>query len=156
MEKELKIRKRNAKINAKKKKEDRIQYSRNIKLGALRLGNKMIFISRYGANNDNRRVFVIEKAENTHKKNIYRAYYYIFENGALVDGNMENAKRYIDEEYKAYFKIVNDRKQNANNFLFVTNLREIENEKGELEPELNESSRYSDIYFCERKQLESL
>lgn len=70
----------------------------------------MIFISRYGANNDNRRVFVIEKAENTHKKNIYRAYYYIFENGALVDGNMENAKRYIDEEYKAYFKIVNDRK----------------------------------------------
>lgn len=148
MEKELKRRKRIAKENAKKRKEDRIEYSRNVKLGALRLGNKLIFISRYGANNDNRRVFVIEKAENTHKQSVFRAYYYIYENGALVDPNMDVAKRYIDEEYKAYFKIVLDRKDNANNFLFVTGLKEVENEKGELEPELKESLRHNDIYFC--------
>lgn len=70
----------------------------------------MIFISRYGFNNDNRRVFVIERAENAQKKSMYRAYYYIFENGGLIDTNMDNAKRYIDEEYKAYFKIVAERK----------------------------------------------
>jgi len=33
-----------------------------------------------------------------------------------------------------YFKIANERKDNANNFLFVTNLRDIINEGGQIEP----------------------
>ena len=44
---------------------------------------------------------------------------------------MDVAKRYIDEEYKAYMKIVNDHKDQANNFVFITNLREIINQKGQ-------------------------
>lgn len=57
----------------------------------------MLFICRYGLSNDNRRVFVIEKSENSSAQDAYRAYYYIYENGSLVDQNMDNAKRYIDE-----------------------------------------------------------
>jgi hypothetical protein len=40
---------------------------------------------------------------------------------------MEIAKKYIDEEYKTYFKIANDHKDQGFNFLFITNLKEIVN-----------------------------
>ena len=57
----MKKRKRIAKEVAHKKKEDRIEYCRNMKLGALRIGDCVISVSRYGTSLDNRRVFVIEK-----------------------------------------------------------------------------------------------
>lgn len=38
----------------------------------------------------------------------------------------------------------------------MTQLKERENEKGEMEPELKESNRHGDIFNCDRKQLESL
>ena len=57
----------------------------------------MLFICRYGISNDNRKVFVIEKSESSSGQITYQAYYYIYENGSLVDQNMDNAKRYIDE-----------------------------------------------------------
>jgi len=96
MERELKKKKRIAKEVAKKKKEDRIEYSRNIKLGALRIGDKFIFITRYGSSFDNRRVFVVEKVSSTPLEISYKAYYYVYENGALTDPNMDTAKKYID------------------------------------------------------------
>jgi hypothetical protein len=151
MEKELKRRKRAAKENAKKKKEDRIEYSRNLKLGALRIGDKLLFVSRYGSSLDNRRVLVIEGTEGS-----YQGYYYVYENGGLAEAGMEGAKKYIDEEYKAYFKIVNDRKEHANNFVFVAGLRQVVSEEGSLEPELKESNRHNDIFCCERRMLETL
>ena len=45
---------------------------------------------------------------------------------------MDIAKRYIDEEYKMYFKIANERKEEGQNFAFITNLKEIVNEAGQL------------------------
>jgi hypothetical protein len=55
-----------------------------------------------------------------------------------------------------YFKIANERKDSANNFLFVTNLHDIINEGGQIEPELKESTRHNDVFCCEKRQLESL
>jgi len=37
--------------------------------------------------------------------------------------------------------------------LFITNLKEIVNEAGQLEPELKESIRHSDVFCCEKRQL---
>lgn len=68
---------------------------------------------------------------------------------------MESPRKYIDEEYKNYLKMAGEHRE-SNNFLFVTQLKERENEKGEMEPELKESNRHGDIFNCDRKQLESL
>lgn len=124
----MRERKREAKRVNRKKIEDRKQFSRNIKLGSLRIGDRVIFINKYGISNENRRVFVIEKTEtNNLNEYVYRTYYYILENNNLIESNMENAKKYIDEEYKMYFKIANDHREEGNNFLFITNLKEIAN-----------------------------
>ena len=153
MEKELKKRKRTAKENARKKKIDRIEFSRNLKLGALRIGNRVLFVSRYGSSFDNRRVFVIEKIGSNEKEYTYQTFYYVYENGALVDPHMDVAKKYIEEEYHSYFKIVNDHKEQSNNFVFVTDLRKISNEKGEKESELKESTRHNDIFYSQGRML---
>ena len=44
---------------------------------------------------------------------------------------MDPAKKYIDDEYKPYFKIINDRKDHANNFVFISSLKEVVNSKGQ-------------------------
>lgn len=94
----LKERKRQAKKNYRKKIDDRKQFSKNIKLGAMRIGDRMIYINKYGVNLENRRVFVIEKSESLNNKEVtYKSYYYIFQNNSLIDHNMEIAKKYIDE-----------------------------------------------------------
>lgn len=100
-------------------------------------------------------MFVIERNEQPQGHPIFRAYYYIYENGALTDPQMESPRKYIDEEYKNYLKMAGEHRE-SNNFLFVTQLKERENEKGEMEPELKESNRHGDIFNCDRKQLESL
>lgn len=61
MEKELKKKKRAANRQARKKKEERIAYCLNLKLGAFRIGNKVLSITRYGSSLDSRRVFLFEK-----------------------------------------------------------------------------------------------
>jgi hypothetical protein len=93
-------------------------------------------------------VFVIEKCESSEAVLCYRAYYYILQNNAVTEPAMEASKKYIDEEYKMYFKIANERKDNASNFLFVTNLRDIVNEGGQMEAELKESIRHNDVFCC--------
>jgi hypothetical protein len=57
----LRRRKEEAKRAHRKRIEDRKQFSRNIKLGSLRIGDRVIYISKFGANSEHRRVFVIEK-----------------------------------------------------------------------------------------------
>lgn len=64
----------------------------------MRIGDRMIYINKYGSNYENRRVFVIQKSESLNSKEVtYKSYYYIFENNSLIDQNMEIAKKYIDE-----------------------------------------------------------
>lgn len=36
---------------------------------------------------------------------------------------MDMAKKYIDEQYKTYFKMANERKEEGNNFVFITGLK---------------------------------
>lgn len=45
---------------------------------------------------------------------------------------MDVAKKYIDEEYKMYFKISNERKEEGQNFVFITNLKETLNDAGQI------------------------
>ena len=60
------------------------------------------------------------------------AYYYQTENNLLAEGSgMEAAKRYIDEEYKPFLKMANERKEQGGNCLFVSRLREVANENGQ-------------------------
>ena len=99
----------------------------------MRIGDRMIYINKYGVNLENRRVFVIEKSESLNNKEVnYKSYYYIFQNNSLIDHNMEIAKKYIDQEYKTYFKLANDHKEQGCNFVFITNLKEIVNELGQF------------------------
>ena len=49
-EKLLKERKKQAKKNHRKRIDDRKQFSKNIKLGAMRIGDRMIYINKYGTN----------------------------------------------------------------------------------------------------------
>lgn len=45
----------------------------------MRIGDRMIYINKYGVNLENRRVFVIEKSESLNNKEVnYKSYYYIF------------------------------------------------------------------------------
>jgi hypothetical protein len=66
---------------------------------------------------------------------------------------MDVAKRYIDEEYKMYFKIANERKEEGQNFVFITNLKEIVNDAGQVESELKESAKHSDVFCCEKRVI---
>ena len=78
-----------------------------MKLGALRIGDKFLSVTRYGSSLDSRRVLVVEKTSTSEHEVYYQCYYYVYENGGLLDVQMDPAKKYIDEEYKAYFKIIN-------------------------------------------------
>ncbi len=69
---------------------------------------------------------------------------------------MDVAKKYIDEEYKAYFKMANERKEEGNNFVFITALKEVPNDAGQMEPELKESSKHGDVFCCERRLIDNL
>lgn len=74
-ERELRKRKDEAKRAFRKKMEHRRWYSTNFKLGALRIGDKVLLVMRHGANMDSKRVVALEKINNGHQT-AFRVYYY--------------------------------------------------------------------------------
>lgn len=52
-----------------------------------------------------------------------------------------------------YLKISNERKEEGSNFVFITNLKEIVNDSGQVEAELKENAKHSDVFCCEKRVI---
>lgn len=40
--------------------------------------------------------------------------------------------------------------------MFITGLKEVPNEAGQMEPELKESTKHGDVFCCERRLIDNL